>query len=117
MIQYQPNYMIHQTAASSWGAANITGSAVLTGLLMAGLVYSSEPTQLSIDYRDYMIDQQQSTFSQIKNIFTGLYDQCPLDFEATIAHFYSQLLAKQEPLGKEFEKILYDNLWGLYVDY
>lgn len=37
------------------------------------------------------------------------------EHEATIAHFYSQLLAKQEPLGKEFEAVLYDNLWDLYV--
>ena len=28
--------------------------------------------------------------------------------------FYSDLLAQQEPLGAEFEKILYDNLWELY---
>jgi len=29
--------------------------------------------------------------------------------------FYANLLAKQEPLGTEFEKVLYDNLWDLYV--
>ena len=26
----------------------------------------------------------------------------------------SKLLSKQEPLGKDFEKVLYDNLWDLY---
>lgn len=37
------------------------------------------------------------------------------DFEGTVAAFYSTLLAEQEPLGKEFEQVLYGNLWELYV--
>jgi predicted HAD superfamily Cof-like phosphohydrolase len=28
--------------------------------------------------------------------------------------FYSTLLAKQQPLGREFEQVLYENLWDLY---
>jgi hypothetical protein len=31
-------------------------------------------------------------------------------------YFLLLLLIEQEPLGKEFEKILYDNLWELYDD-
>ena len=27
---------------------------------------------------------------------------------------YRKLLSMQEPLGKEFERVLYDNLWDLY---
>jgi hypothetical protein len=38
-----------------------------------------------------------------------------LDFERSITAFYTTLLAKQQPLGKEFEKVLHDNLWDLYV--
>lgn len=26
-----------------------------------------------------------------------------------------RLIASQEPLGKEFEKVLHDNLWALYA--
>lgn len=29
---------------------------------------------------------------------------------------YEILYLKQEPLGEEFEKVLYDNLWDLYVE-
>ncbi len=32
-----------------------------------------------------------------------------------ICDFNRQLAAKQEPLGKEFEKVLFDNLSDLYV--
>jgi hypothetical protein len=35
--------------------------------------------------------------------------------ESSIVSFYSTLLAKQERLGSEFEKILFDNLWDLYA--
>ena len=36
------------------------------------------------------------------------------NFEMTLTDFYTSLAAKQEPLGAEFEKILYDHLWSLY---
>mgnify|MGYP001589188050 CR=1 FL=1 len=39
-----------------------------------------------------------------------------LDTElGAISDFFSKLLAKQEPLGHDFEKVLYENLWDLYV--
>lgn len=31
-----------------------------------------------------------------------------------VTSFYAKLLSSQEPLGVEFEKVLYDNLWELY---
>lgn len=36
------------------------------------------------------------------------------NFEEDISSFYAILLSKQHSLGKEFEKVLYDNLWDLY---
>jgi hypothetical protein len=47
------------------------------------------------------------------------YDLAPqektADFEAAVTDFYAKLLANQEPLGKEFERVLHENLWDLYV--
>jgi hypothetical protein len=112
MTPYQSDYLIERTSSTSGGAA----SAVLTaGLLMAGLAPSSQFAQQPLDYREYKTHHQPSSFGQLPNMFTGAYDQCDLGFEATLAQFYSKLLAKQEPLGKEFETVLYDNLWDLYV--
>jgi hypothetical protein len=54
------------------------------------------------------------TLGQQKNIFRGDYAHPPVDPGEAIAAFYASLLARQEPLGKEFEKILQDNLWELY---
>ena len=35
-------------------------------------------------------------------------------FEIAVSNFYARLLSSQEPLGIEFEKVLYNNLWELY---
>src|SRR5712671_1635827 len=35
--------------------------------------------------------------------------------EHSIMSFYLNLLAKQERLGREFEQVLFDNLWDLYA--
>lgn len=34
--------------------------------------------------------------------------------EAALINVYTNLLARQESLGVEFEKVLYENLWNLY---
>jgi hypothetical protein len=33
----------------------------------------------------------------------------------SLVKFYADFLAAQQELGSEFEKVLYDNLWDLYV--
>lgn len=37
-------------------------------------------------------------------------------FEADVAAFYERLQKSQEPLGPDFERVLFDNLWDLYAD-
>jgi hypothetical protein len=56
-----------------------------------------------------------STIGQFGNMFASAYQSQTVDFEGAVTAFYATLLAKQQPLGKEFEKVLYDNLWDLYV--
>ena len=36
-----------------------------------------------------------------------------IDLRESIKEFNIKLLASQEPLGEEFTKILFDNLWSL----
>ena len=38
------------------------------------------------------------------------------EFESYLADFYKALLESQEPLGPEFEAVLYENLWDLLVE-
>lgn len=35
-------------------------------------------------------------------------------FEKSVGNFYARLLARQEPLGADFEEVLQNNLWDLY---
>jgi|SRR6516165_461502 hypothetical protein len=56
-----------------------------------------------------------STVGQFGNLFPSTYQSQTLDFEGAITAFYATLLAKQQPLGKEFETVLHDNLSDLYV--
>jgi len=63
----------------------------------------------------YRIEETSKTFSQLANFFTGEFDTSTSNFEFSVSSFYADLLSKQEPLGEEFEKVLYDNLWNLYV--
>ena len=35
-------------------------------------------------------------------------------FEGDVTNFFQKLTAEQEPLGREFEQVLFDNLWDLY---
>lgn len=36
-----------------------------------------------------------------------------IDCDKKIYDFYASLFSRQGPLGSEFEKVLYDNLWDL----
>jgi hypothetical protein len=47
---------------------------------------------------------------------TNLFATVPLALAApSIESFYADLLSKQERLGKEFEQVLFANLWNLYA--
>lgn len=54
------------------------------------------------------------TMDQVRNALTGEYSQQIDSFEVALVNIYSNLIATQETLGIEFEKVLYDNLWDLY---
>lgn len=55
-----------------------------------------------------------ATFNRYSNPITGEYNLMPNTFEQEIGNFYARLLANQERLGADFEKVLYDNIWDLY---
>jgi len=63
--------------------------------------------------KPYSLDGNVSTYNRFAGI-TGEYVSIPQEFEHTVGSFYARLLANQEPLGAEFEKVLYENLWDLY---
>lgn len=55
-----------------------------------------------------------STFDSYTNSSVREHDLPASSFERDIRNFYGNLLAHQERLGAEFEKILNENMWDLY---
>lgn len=102
------------TNSSSAVCVPTAGAAfLLTGMLFASIPHESAALQRNDRYAAPL----NGTYSPLQNAFTGEYAKhSDLDFEGTVAAFYATLLGRQEPLGAEFEKILYDNLWELYGD-
>jgi hypothetical protein len=55
------------------------------------------------------------THEPSKNILTGYYpSSVETTFEAVVTNFFQELSSNQEPLGSEFERVLFENLWDLY---
>lgn len=51
-----------------------------------------------------------------KYLFTYSHYSENTIFEEKISEFYHNLLSNQEPLGRKFEKVLYENIGKLYVN-
>lgn len=111
-------YYTQQASGTAAGAAKIVQAGVIAATLImtpfAATQGSSFAKQLS-NYPPFKIGETPKTFGQFANIFSGEYEHARFDFELEVAAFYSNLLATQEPLGKEFERVLHDNLSSLYV--
>lgn len=76
----------------------------------SGILPLSTGNNYDYSYRGIPLTHEPS-----KNDLTGYY---PLSIEATfqavVTNFFGNLSATQEPLGQEFEQVLFENLWDLY---
>ena len=91
------------------------GNAAACALLAAGLAFAAPPLMPRVAFPAVNPIVRPGTIGLFGNVFAATYQSQAVDFEGAVTAFYSTLLAKQQPLGKEFEKVLYDNLWDLYV--
>ena len=101
-------------------ASSTMSSVVTAGLFsIAALNASPEILTLAKDAQPilgstYLSSGRGATFDSLRGSITGQYDLNPIKFERAIGNFYARLLSNQEPLGAEFKKVLFDNLWDLY---
>lgn len=100
-------------------------SSTLSTVVMAGLLSSqwlnvlpenlTQPKDVPhLLPASYFAGSSGATFDMFRGSVTGQYDHTPIRFEHAIESFYVQLVANQESLGADFEKLLFDNLWDLY---
>lgn len=83
----------------------------LPAILQQDVAKQTNKSILGVAYRT---ENNSATYSHFGNPFSGEYNNAPEIFEQAVGNFYEQLLAHQEPLGDEFERILHQNLWDLY---
>jgi hypothetical protein len=91
---------------------------LICSVMLAGLAQQVQEPHSTLSLlrpQSVKLQETSQTFGQFSNALTGLYELSNLDFGKALSAFYSNLLARQESLGQEFEKVLYDNLWDLYV--
>lgn len=104
---------IHYNQASS-----TVGSVVIMGLLAYQLngvegLPNTDPADKRL-LQHYSFEGDRFAFNSYGNLITNGHELTSSSLEQSVGKFYAQLLANQEPLGAEFERVLYDNLWDLY---
>ena len=113
------NYAIRQVSGTSTGSAVIqVGVISLMALAHLAQLDTKKSIEREIDLpkpQQVRIQENPKTYGQYSNLFTGEFEHSSVSFEETMVSFYTHLLAIQEPLGKEFEQVLHDNLWDLLV--
>lgn len=95
---------------------------VAAGLLASPSIGSTNISSPLYSFNDrgvyqtvYQAYENQSTSSQDSNLYSrSRLNNDDRYFIKSVSNFYANLAEKQEPLGKEFEKVLHDNLWDLY---
>jgi hypothetical protein len=111
MTSYQVNHV-----SRSFSPAMITNLLALSPLLVAGQTID----ELHIDRAATLLDcsyntgTASSSFDQYRVLLGSSLEQNQDKFVESVSGFYEVLLAKQEPLGEEFSRILHENLWDLY---
>ncbi|OGP86095.1 MAG: hypothetical protein A2V87_11220 [Deltaproteobacteria bacterium RBG_16_58_17] len=108
------NYFINQESGT---VSSVTFRGILAAQFLADQMnVKQEDDQYRPPYiRDvYHWFATPATFDHFRTIVMGEYQQESDQFEVHVAKFYTKLLASQESLGAEFEKVLHENLWNLY---
>lgn len=90
---------------------------MICGMLNGSIGMNSQPQPKSnYSRKGYVVDaDSDSSYGSVKNAYTGNYNTGTiLEFEDVITNFYTKLVSDQQPLEKEFEDVLFDNLWDMY---
>jgi hypothetical protein len=86
------------------------------GSVSFGAAVKDQPNTACIQLIPTAIGGASNTFATYPNVFTRQYQSNSQDFEAVVASFYATLLAKQQPLGEDFENVIAEHLWDLYIE-
>jgi len=108
-------YHVQQSSETPASAFILAGMVATQFLNPCGLPEHVTGEKLGIVPSSYTLNHSSSTASQ-QSYLIGDYSigEADRDFVETVSSFYASLSSKQEPLGRDFEKVLNENLWDLY---
>lgn len=114
------NYNLTETTYST--VSIIAASSLLASIVLASVADTKNAQLGSIDPLKVRYNfLENRTYSELQDKFTGEYVTVSRSVRSNsvrnaLEDAYKHLLENQEPLGQEFERVLYANLWNLYVD-
>lgn len=104
------------TESSNNSVHSLTGLAA-AGIVASNLLLNSAPFVTTNQYNKHspIIDYKfaSSSYGDHATLFTVI--SMAINRSSSFESFYADLLGRQERLGQEFEKLLFDNLWDLYA--
>src|SRR5437870_813488 len=110
------NYFI-QTQPDTCGTLSLP-KGLICSVMLAGLAHQVQEPQNTLSLlhpHSVKLQETSQTFGQFSNAFTGLYELSNPDFGKALGAVYSNLLARQESLGQEFEKVFFMITSGIYT--
>jgi hypothetical protein len=98
---------------SSFGAVTLVVSFMTGQMMLEHHLHSAEAYNRSRPFIDYELAP--STHGEHGDIFARERNITLSSAAEEIQSFYQDLLSKQENLGSELEKVVFENLWELYA--
>ena len=95
----------------------LTASNVIISVALISTAFTltdSEALKQSTPQVPYEIYANSSSDQNVQVNMSSASEDIDQQLSETVSTFYAQFISNQEPLGKEFEQILHDNLWDLY---
>ena len=105
---------IYSSKASSTFSYVLLTAGLIAGLHSPLADAGTDTNSKKILQPSYSANGNEPTYDSMRGTVSGTYNSSVIKFEQSIGRFYEKLLSHQEPLGAEFGKVLYGNLWDLY---
>lgn len=109
------NYCTNQASKT---ASYISAGLILVSMCSVDTLAQRKPIACVRDKQPLMLSVDRASSTCTHNEYgvnnNSLTKIESASFEEEVTDFFQKLSAVQEPLGREFEQVLFDNLWDLY---
>lgn len=98
------------------GFAQVALISVIAGLMSSHAVGAEQPVvEVETNSARYEVIESESATSTSGNDSIISEDLSRVQLDQELASIFADFASEQKPLEREFEKVLQDNLWDLYI--